>query len=165
MQSIKPAHRKCRRPALGKIGLHRGEGTLEHRAQIAEIAHAHLDLFVAGLEQTIARAVLGAAFEIASGLCADILEGACIGIPVVDADLKPVDLLDVVLVGNLRDITQHVASQADALDANLELRNVEPALGYRFLTERDGFHGAAYWIGGIVRKRPTSIRRGSSMSF
>ena len=111
----------------------RGEVTLEHHVQVAEIAHADLDLLVARLEELdsgVAVAGGSVCVEICRGLGADVLEALRSASQLLTVSSKPSISLDVVLVGDAGDVAQHVARQPDALDAHLEPRHVEHAMAW-----------------------------------
>ena len=61
-------------PLCGKFGSSVVKVPVSISAQVAEIAHADLDLLVARLEQAIAALSFVAALEIGRGLGADVLE-------------------------------------------------------------------------------------------
>ena len=57
----------------------------------------------------------------------------CSGVPVVDGHFKAIELLDVVLIGDLHDIAQHILRQVGAGDFYFEARDIEIALQFRFI--------------------------------
>ena len=69
------------------------------------------------------------------GFRADIFEVSFLGVPVADGKFKAVQLFDVVFVGDLHDITQHIRGQVGAGDFYFITRDIKIALLLRFFAK------------------------------
>ena len=107
--------------------LHGGEGAGHHFGQLARITHLEHDFLLTRLEQRLQLAQGGVLAAVAVALGAHVLEAVARRIPIAHHHFEAVDLLDVVLIGDLDHVAQHAVVERHAVDGQLEARHPEAA--------------------------------------
>ena len=101
VQDVEAAHREGRRARRGEIRLQRGDLPAHHQPKVARVTHPDFRLS-AGIEDAY---VLSPCIVVANAaLDRDVFEIAGFGVPVVDRQLEVIDLVHVVLVGDLHHV-------------------------------------------------------------